>query len=113
MGNALFGVAHIEKPKTMTAGRLARRINEDAAAKGRMGLEGWDRMVLHHHRQIGPADRESTPLQVLEHLRRSHVVDHHTVDVEQRLAAVILGKAMLGPDLVEQGRAHRAVLSWT
>ena len=53
MGNALFGVAHIEKPKTMTAGRLARRINEDAAAKAGMGLEGWDRMVLHHHRQIG------------------------------------------------------------
>src|SRR6187431_677098 len=41
MGNALFGVAHIEKPKTMTAGRLARRINEDAAAKAGMGLEGW------------------------------------------------------------------------
>ena len=70
-------------------------------------------MVLHHHRQIGPADREGTPLQVLEHLRRSHVVDHHTVDVEQRLAAVILDKAMLGPDLVEQGRAHRAVASRT
>src|SRR5471032_2213168 len=82
MGNALFGVAHIEKSKTMTAGRLARRINEDAAAKARMGLEGWNRMVLHHHRQIGPADREGASLQVLEHLRRSHVVDYDTVDVE-------------------------------
>ena len=82
MGNALFGVVHIEKPKTMTAGRFARRINEDTAAKACMGLERWDLMVLHHHRQIGPADREGTPLQVLEHLRRPHVVDHHTVDVE-------------------------------
>ena len=27
--------------------------------------------------------------------------------------AFILGKAMLGPDIVEQGRAHRAVLFWT
>ena len=27
MGNALLGVAHIEKPKTMTSGRLARRID--------------------------------------------------------------------------------------
>ena len=36
MGNALFGVAHIEKPKTMMAGRLARRIDEDAAAKAKL-----------------------------------------------------------------------------
>ena len=66
-------------------------------------------MVLHHHRQIRSADRQRSPLQVLQHLRRSNVVDHHTVDVKQRLAAFIFGDAMPGPDLVEQGRAHGAV----
>ena len=66
-------------------------------------------MVLHHHRQIGPSDRKGPPLQVLQHLRRPHVVDHHAIHVEQRPAAFVLGKAMLRPDLVEQGRAHGAV----
>ena len=101
MGNALFGIADIEKPKTMMTGRLARCINENAAPKACMGLEGWDRMVLHHHCQISSANCEGSSLQILEHLRRPHVVDHYTVDVKKRLTAFILENSMLRPNFVE------------
>ena len=93
MGDALLRIADVKQPQAMAARRRARRIDKLAAAQTGMGLERWDRMVLHHHRQIGAADGERAPFEVLQDLRRAHVIDHDPVDIDERLAASILGQA--------------------
>src|SRR5262245_36772669 len=107
MGDALLRIADVEQPQRMAARRRPRRIDEGAAAETGMSCKRWNRMILHHHGEIGTADRERAPFDVLQDLRRPHVIDHDPVDVDERLAARILGQPVPGPDLIEQRRAHR------
>ena len=104
VGDAELGAVALERLDL-----LAREVVADRVEAGALARVGGDVVVGGRERAVGPAHLAAGEPQPLERLRRGDLVDEVQVDVEQRGAALALGRPHLVrlPDLLEHGLGHQ------
>ena len=106
------GMPNSSQLRSSACDLLAREVVGDRVERRALARVGRDVVVGGRERAVGPAHLAAGEPQALEGLGRGDLVHEVEVDVDQRRAALLLGRAHLVrlPDLLEHGLGHRQLL---